>query len=78
MYAMSSVAERKAARRNWPIKAVPLSSVDEIELARSTTTEQRLSMMWQLAVDAWEMSGKALPQYERDVIPGRLLTPDDR
>ena len=74
---MSSSDERIAARRNWPIKAVPCSSDDEVVLARTTTMEQRLAMMWQLALDAWEMTGKELPHYDRNDIPGILLTSDD-
>jgi hypothetical protein len=75
MNVMSSAAERRAARLNWPIKAVRLLTDDEVVLARTTTVEERLAMMWQLALDAWDMSGKALPQYDRDNIPGRLLPP---
>jgi hypothetical protein len=31
--------------------------------------------MWQLALDAWSVSGASLPDYDRATIPGRLIRP---
>jgi hypothetical protein len=52
------------------------------DLSESTTVEERLSMMWPLAVEAWTLSGRELPVYDRTSLPARLfrrgeLPPDD-
>jgi len=39
----------------------------------STTAEQRLAMMWPLAVEAWRLSGRPLPDYPRSLAPLRLI-----
>jgi hypothetical protein len=43
------------------------------DLSDSTTVEERLSMMWPLAVEAWTLSGRTLPVYDRTSLPGRLF-----
>lgn len=43
------------------------------DLSDSTTVDQRLSMMWPLAVEAWTLSGRSLPVYNRTNVPGRLF-----
>ena len=52
------------------------------DLSLSTTVEERLSMMWPLAVEAWTLSGRELPAYDRTNLPARLIrageaTPDE-
>jgi hypothetical protein len=42
------------------------------DLSESTTVEQRLAMMWPLAVEAWTLSGRSLPTYDRESLPARL------
>ena len=32
-------------------------------------------MMWELAVQAWHLSGRELPTYSRHEIPGKLIRP---
>lgn len=43
------------------------------DLSDTTTVEERLSMMWPLAVEAWTLSGRKLPAYDRTSLPGRLF-----
>jgi len=43
------------------------------DLTDSTTPEERLAMMWPLALDAWASAGRQLPAYNRDEMPGRVL-----
>jgi hypothetical protein len=61
-------AARAAARASWPIASghAPARACD-------TTPEERLATMWQLAVDAWAASGRALPTYTRADMPGRIV-----
>ncbi|GIW52050.1 MAG: hypothetical protein KatS3mg081_1405 [Gemmatimonadales bacterium] len=59
----------------------PLGSEPGSDLSGVTTPEQRLAMMWELALEAWELAGQALPTYDRASIPVRvrpLYPPADR
>ena len=64
---------RAAARRSWPVRQYPLGSEPDADLAGSTTPGQRLAMMWQLALDAWTLTGEPFPDYPRDRTPVRRL-----
>jgi len=48
------------------------------DLRSSTTAQERLAMMWELAVTAWRVAGRALPEYARGEAPGRVIRPSDR
>lgn len=37
------------------------------------TPAERLAMMWPLSVEAWLLSGRPLPEYRREEMPGRVL-----
>ena len=50
-----------------------LGSEPSDDLSDSTTPEQRLEMMWPLAIEAWSLSGKPLPEYARKDTPVRRL-----
>ena len=45
------------------------------DLSGSTTAEERLAMMWPLAVEAWSLTGEPMPEYEREDTPVRWLPP---
>jgi hypothetical protein len=62
--------QRRAARRDWRVVKTSLSaSID----AGSLPPEVALGMMWQLALDAWAMTGRAIPDYSRTDSPVRRL-----
>jgi len=42
------------------------------DLSASTTAEERLAMMWPLALEAWDVSGRPLPRYSRQETPVAL------
>lgn len=72
---MSTAAERAAARASWPIRKIALAEEGaDDDLSSSTTVEERLSMMWPLARDAFP----EVPTYTRRDAPGRILRPADR
>lgn len=78
---MSSADEqaRRAARVSWPGLKTTLHEAPGAEDLRATTTpEQRLSMMWELARGAWALTGQPMPDYERANMPGRVIRPGDR
>lgn len=41
------------------------------DISATTTTAERLAMMWPLAVRAWSLTGNPFPSYTRANIPGR-------
>lgn len=45
------------------------------DISAESTVEERLAMMWPLAVRAWTLSGRTLPSYLRAKIPGRIIRP---
>ena len=66
-----SPGSRKVSRRAWPIRKYRLGEEPSDDLSDSTTPAQRLEMMWPLALEAWSLTGKPLPDYARDEAPVR-------
>ena len=64
---------RREARRRWPLAAFRLGEEPSDDLSDRSTPEERITMMWTLAVDAWTVSGRKFPLYTRDQMPGRLI-----
>jgi hypothetical protein len=54
-----------ADRRRWPVRVYRLGAEPDDNLAASTTAEQRLAMMWPLAVEAFVVAGREVPSYAR-------------
>jgi len=66
-----SPASRAAARKSWPVRAYRLGQEPSDDLSGATTPEERLAMMWQLALEAWTLTGRPLPDYTRSEAPVR-------
>lgn len=64
---------RRADRARWPGRLVQLADEGGEDLSETTTAEERLGMMWQLALDAWASAGRPLPTYAREDAPGRVV-----
>lgn len=64
-----SLAARAAARRNWPVRVFDLVREPGDDLSDVTTPEERLGMMWPLALEAWSLTGQPLPDYQRAETP---------
>jgi hypothetical protein len=60
-------------RSAWPVRHYPLGSEHGANLVATTSAEDRLAMMWELAQQAWALTGRELPDYRRDEIPGRVV-----
>jgi hypothetical protein len=74
MAAMTSAAERAAARGAWPVRRFELGQEPGDDLSSITTPEQRLEMVWALTLEAWALAGWPLPAYERSQAPVRLTS----
>ncbi|MGE5236889.1 MAG: hypothetical protein ACM3O7_11125 [Acidobacteriota bacterium] len=64
---------RTADRQRWPIRRFTLGSQPGDDLSAQTTAEERLEMMWPLALEAWALAGFTLPNYRRDETPVRAV-----
>jgi hypothetical protein len=70
---------RAALRKTWPGGKYRLGEEPGANLRRRTTAEERLAMMWPLALDAWGLSGRPIPRYARHETPlKRLPSPSRR
>ena len=63
----------RRARAAWPVRVFALGDEPSDDLSGRTTAEERLAMMWPLAVDAWTASGRPLPEYPRHLMPVRVI-----
>ena len=70
-----TAAHRRGEARASPIRVFRLGEEPGDDLSGRTTPEERIAMMWPLAVDAWTSAGRRLPQYSRDRMPGRIIRP---
>jgi hypothetical protein len=69
---------RRAARAPRPVKAFALGDAPGDDLSAETTAEERIRRMWPLAVEAWQFSGRPLPDYDRAHVPARVFRPGER
>lgn len=65
-------AERMRQRSSWPVKRVTLGQESD-DLSGETTAADRIAMMWPLALEAWNVAGLPIPEYERKDAPSRLV-----
>jgi hypothetical protein len=69
---------RAAARAGWPVRRFALGQEPADDLSRTTTAAERIAMVWRLTLDAWAMTGRPLPEYTREQMPGRVIRPSDQ
>lgn len=66
---------KRSDRASWPVWWFALGEEPSDDLSATTTAEQRLAMMWPLAVDAWTLAGLPIPDYPRSAAPVRCARP---
>lgn len=59
------------SRSSWPVRKYRLGEEPGNDLAASTTPEERVAMMWPLALEAWSLAGRPIPEYRRPETPVR-------
>ena len=62
---------RRARRASWPVRIYRLGEEPSDDLSDSTTAEERLEMMWPLALEAYSWAGIPIPTYTRAETPVR-------
>lgn len=70
---IEDAAGRAERRRDWPVRVFPLGREPGDDLSATTTPEQRLAMMWPLALEAWALTGRPMPDYARETMPVRVV-----
>jgi len=60
---------REARRQRWPVRLYRLGQEPGDDQSQLSTPEQRLAVMWDLAREAWSLTGQPLPGYRRDQTP---------
>ena len=78
----SGEESRRKARMGWPVAVHSLHEEADDDLSSVTDAAQRIRMMWPLAVEAWQLAGRPLPDYSRAKTPCRVFRageprPDD-
>ncbi len=73
---MQNEDERRRARKHWPISVVSVADAVD-DLSATTTAEARLAMMWPLAIEAFSLSQKTIPTYDRRHAPSRVFRPGE-
>lgn len=64
------------ARQNWAIRRTALGDA-EPSLLGITTPAQRIAMMWPLAVEAYRVARRGIPDFEWSRAPSCVIRPDD-
>ena len=65
--------QRAAKRSDWPIAKYNLGEEPGGNLSATTTAEERLAMMWPLALEAWKLAGIPIPDFRWEDAPSRLI-----
>ncbi len=64
---------RSEARAHWPGGLTTLEVQSDAILVRHGTAAERVGMVWAITLDVWASSGRALPEYTRATMPGRVI-----
>ncbi len=60
-------------RGEWPVRKYVLGQEPDDDLRDTTTAEERLAMMWPLALEAWSLMGVEIPDFDRGSMPVRKV-----
>lgn len=71
-----TLGDLQGTRSKWPVRRFKVGDEPTDDLSGSTTMPERLAMMWELAEQAWLLTGKEYPDYERADAPGRVIRGD--
>ncbi len=72
---VSSFDERRRARANWPVRKVALREETLTDARDTASVDEHLALVWTLTRRQWAFSGRAMPEYTRANMPGKVLRP---
>lgn len=69
---------RARARAGWPVAKYRLGEEPGDAVWAAMTPGERVGMVWSLTVDAWALSGREMPDYDRAHTPSPLFRAGER
>jgi hypothetical protein len=76
---MAGEPDPAASRRRWPARVFRRGEQPpDDDLSASTSRQERLQMMWELAEAAWSLARRPIPSYGRSEMPARVIRPVSR
>lgn len=73
---VSEAENRRKARESWPVVVRQLDENAD-DISDVTTAAERIAMMWPLALEAWRLAGRPIPDYDRAHAPCRVFRPGE-
>jgi hypothetical protein len=70
---VSSFEERRRARAAWPIRRTALAEEPLTDERIPDDVDARVAMVAELTRMQWALSGRELPNYRREEMPGRVI-----
>ncbi len=67
--ARTAEEERRARRASWPVRRFRLGDEPNEDLSSTTTADERIAMMWPLALDAFSIEASRANRSPRDRWP---------
>ena len=64
--------ERRHRRADWPVRRFRLGDEPDEDLSSTSTAEERLAMMWPLALDAFSLANESLESSPRSHWPVKV------
>lgn len=64
--------ERRDRRASWPVRRFRLGDEPNEDLSSTTTAEERIAMMWPLALDAFSVNASGSDRSPRPLWPVRV------
>ena len=61
---------RRQRAHEWPIRSHALGREPEVDPLDDSTVDERIALVGVLTMEAWHLSGRELPEYERHRMPG--------
>jgi hypothetical protein len=72
VHVQESQDERRNRRASWPVRRFRLGEEPGEDLSSTTSAEERLAMMWPLALEAFSVSNPVGDRVSRDLWPVRI------
>lgn len=64
--------EKRDRRASWPVRRFRLGDEPSEDLSSTTTAEERIAMMWPLALDAFSIEASGSDRSPRSLWPVRV------
>lgn len=70
---MSDRNARRSSRASWPVRKLALGDEGPGAGRIAGSAAYLFGVAWQLSLEAWRLSGRELPSYERSEMPVKVI-----